>query len=333
MSDKVTSFIPDAIREAANTIAAAIQGGGGSSVEWTQIITTGTKIAVITINGETTEVYAPAGGGGGSSVSWNEIQTTGTKIAQITIDGTTYDVYAPNVSVSAADVSYDNTTSGLTSDDAQEAIDELAGGLSTVAGVVSGHTTDIGNLQTSVASKTDQSMIAPVETMATASQSYAIGEQFILNGVLYTATANISAGGTITIGGNCTASDSVTEQINNSPKNLSYKVVASGTTIAQLKTALVALSYDDYLKSYLQIVDNESNPGAYILKPIDFRIEIKQYAAYAIPFNASYASKTWNLLYNQTADTIDYTCRTQPINSGYTQTTPTMTNWNLFVLQ
>ena len=215
MSDKVTSFIPDAIREAANTIAAAIQGGGGSSVEWTQIITTGTKIAVITINGETTEVYAPAGGGGGSSVSWNEIQTTGTKIAQITIDGTTYDVYAPNVSVSAADVSYDNTTSGLSADDAQEAIDELAGGLSTVAGVVSGHTTDIGNLQTSVASKTDQSMIAPVETMATASQSYAIGEQFILNGTLYTATAAITAGGTITIGGNCTASDTVTEQIAN----------------------------------------------------------------------------------------------------------------------
>lgn len=214
MSDKVTSFIPDAIREASNTIAAAIRGGsGGTSVEWSQIVTTGTKIAIITIDGETTEVYAPAGGGGGSTVSWNEIQTTGTKIAQITIDGTTYDVYAPNVSVSAADVSYDNTTSGLIADDAQEAIDELAGGLSTVAGVVSGHTTDIGNLQTAVGSKADQSMIAPVETSTTASQSYAIGEQFILNGVLYTATAAITAGGTITIGGNCTASDTVTEQI------------------------------------------------------------------------------------------------------------------------
>lgn len=178
-----------------------------------------------------------------------------------------------------------------------------------------------------------EQMIAPVEASTTASQAYAIGEQFILNGTLYTATAAITAGGTITIGGNCTASDSVTEQIEDVAKNLSYKIVASGTTIAQLKTALAALSYDDYLKSYLQIVDNESNPGAYILKPIDFRIEIKQYAAYAIPFNASYASKTWNLLYNQTANTIDYTCRTQPINSGYTQTTPAMTNWNLFVLQ
>ena len=58
-----------------------------------------------------------------------------------------------------------------------------------------------------------EQMIAPVETSTTASQAYAIGEQFILNGVLYTATAAITAGGTITIGGNCTASDTVTEQI------------------------------------------------------------------------------------------------------------------------
>lgn len=213
ITEKVTSFIPDAIREAGNTIAAAIQGGsGGSSVEWSQIITTGTKIATITIDEESTDVYAPAGGGG-STVSWNEIQQSGTKIAEITIDGTTYDVYAPNVSVSAADVSYNNTTSGLTATDAQEAIDELDAGIDTISGTVSGHTADIGNLQSAVASKTDQSMIAPVETVATASQAYAIGEQFILNGTLYTATAAITAGGTITVDGNCTASDTVTEQI------------------------------------------------------------------------------------------------------------------------
>lgn len=200
ITEKVTSFIPDAIREAGNTIAAAIQGGsGGSSVVWSQIVTSGTKIATITIDDESTDVYAPTGGGGGSTVSWNEIQTTGTKIAEITIDGTTYDVYAPSVSVSASDVSYDNTTSGLTADDVQEAVDELAGDVSTLSGAVG--------------SKADQSMIAPVETSTTASQAYAIGEQFILNGTLYTATAAITAGGTITIGGNCTASDSVTEQI------------------------------------------------------------------------------------------------------------------------
>ena len=35
------------------------------------------------------------GGGGGSSVSWNQIQTSGNKIAEVTIDGTKTDVYAP----------------------------------------------------------------------------------------------------------------------------------------------------------------------------------------------------------------------------------------------
>ena len=44
-------------------------GGGGSSVSWNQIQTTGTKIAEVTIGGTMTEVYAPSesGGGGGSS--------------------------------------------------------------------------------------------------------------------------------------------------------------------------------------------------------------------------------------------------------------------------
>lgn len=76
-----------------------------------------------------------------------------------------------------------------------------------------------------------EQMIAPVETSTTASQSYAIGEQFILNGTLYTATAAITAGGTITIGGNCTASDSVTEQIENVDDELS--VVESNVNTLQ----------------------------------------------------------------------------------------------------
>lgn len=40
-------------------------GGGGSSVSWTQIQQSGTKIAEVTINGTTQDVYAPSGGGGG----------------------------------------------------------------------------------------------------------------------------------------------------------------------------------------------------------------------------------------------------------------------------
>ena len=40
--------------------------------------------------------YSGGGGGGGSSVSWNQIQQSGTKIAEVTINGTTQDVYAPS---------------------------------------------------------------------------------------------------------------------------------------------------------------------------------------------------------------------------------------------
>ena len=35
-------------------------------------------------------------GSGGSSVEWNQIQTSGTKIAEVTIEGTKKDVFAPN---------------------------------------------------------------------------------------------------------------------------------------------------------------------------------------------------------------------------------------------
>lgn len=40
--------------------------------------------------------YSGGSGGGGSSVSWNQIQQSGTKIAEVTINGTTQDVYAPS---------------------------------------------------------------------------------------------------------------------------------------------------------------------------------------------------------------------------------------------
>ena len=70
--------------------------GGGSEVNWNQLETSGTHIADITINGETTEVYAPEGSGGGTDVQWNQIATEGQKIAEITINGEKTDVYASN---------------------------------------------------------------------------------------------------------------------------------------------------------------------------------------------------------------------------------------------
>lgn len=243
---RVTAYTPDAIREAGEIISAAIlQGGGSGSVSWEQIVLTGTKIAEITINGEVIEVYAPNGGGSGSSVTWNEIQLTGVKIAEITIDGTTYDVYAPDPE--ASDIDYDNTTSGLVATNVQSAIDEVYAETSANTGdirdlntEVGAHDTAIGNLQTAVASKANESIIAPVEASLTASQSYAIGDQFIYSGTLYTATAAITAGGTITIDGNCTASDTVTEQIQIYSDNYNLTSSSAGN-------AVIPLNPNDYI--------------------------------------------------------------------------------------
>lgn len=49
----------------------ATPSSGGDSVSWTQLQSTGTKIAEIDINGTTTNVYAPSGGGGGGSQNYS----------------------------------------------------------------------------------------------------------------------------------------------------------------------------------------------------------------------------------------------------------------------
>ena len=56
-------------------------------------------------------------------------------------------------------------------------------------------------------------MIAPIESDATADRDYAIGEQFVYNGLLYKATDAITEGDTITPETNCDLSDDVTSQI------------------------------------------------------------------------------------------------------------------------
>lgn len=69
-------------------------GGGGSVVSFTQVLSSGTKIGIITIDGTPTDIYAPSGGGG-DTVTWSQILQTGTKIATIDINGSETDVYAP----------------------------------------------------------------------------------------------------------------------------------------------------------------------------------------------------------------------------------------------
>ena len=82
-------------------------------------------------------------------------------------------------------------------------------------------------LSARIDTKTDQSLIATVQPNLTAVKAYAVGEQFVYQGLLYKATAAISSGGTITINGNCTLADSVTEQI-------SHNYITSTNTVTPI---------------------------------------------------------------------------------------------------
>ena len=68
--------------------------GGGSDVSVTQVLSSGTKTATITVDDVDTDLYAPDP----TDVVVTQEQTSGTKIATITIDDTPTDLYAPTPS-------------------------------------------------------------------------------------------------------------------------------------------------------------------------------------------------------------------------------------------
>lgn len=86
-------FIMRNLHDAFADIAAKIEGGG-SEVEVTQVVKSGTKIATISVDDESTDLYAPEDTG--SEVSVTQVVSSGTKIATITVDNTSTDLYAPN---------------------------------------------------------------------------------------------------------------------------------------------------------------------------------------------------------------------------------------------
>lgn len=91
--------------------------------------------------------------------------------------------------------------------------------------------------KTEVLTSNIQQSIATIQTTFTASKNYAVGEQFVYNGLLYKATTTIAQGGTITIGSNCALADNVTEQIRNANKPTSVPFTpVYGVTVIYNKT-------------------------------------------------------------------------------------------------
>lgn len=133
-------------------------------------------------------------------------------VASLGNDGKVPSAQLPAIASTAADVTYDNTQSGLTADDVQEAIDELAAG-----GSASG--------------KADQTTIAPVEASTTATEAHPLGSIFYLSGVLYRALADIAMGGTINTGAGGNATETTIAQ------NFKRTVTLTSAQYAQLSAA------------------------------------------------------------------------------------------------
>lgn len=96
------------------------------------------------------------------------------------------------------------------------------------------------------------SVIATAEPTNISTHAYAIGDQFVYNGILYTATSAISVGATITPGTNCSISDTITEQIGNAGKVTGVK----GNAESGYRTGNVNISPADI---GLEDVDNTSD--------------------------------------------------------------------------
>lgn len=72
--------------------------GGGSTVEVTQVLSSGTKIATISVDDTPTDLYAPTPTEP-TDVDVTQVVSTGTKIATITVDSVPTDLYAPTPTV------------------------------------------------------------------------------------------------------------------------------------------------------------------------------------------------------------------------------------------
>lgn len=105
----------------------------------------------------------------------------------------------------------------------------------------------------------------------------------------------------------------------------------TGSDINDLKATLSALTFSEYLDSFLIVVDNADSHGTKLMFPCDARPEIQFYRYSEMPYNGTYSYYTWVVSNNRSAGTINYIQYKQPVNNAYTQTTPTITSWTLYI--
>lgn len=183
--------------------------------------------------------------------------------SDITLSASDVGARPDNWTPSAADVTYDNTGSGLSASDVQDALDELAAG----AGGSTAASTSYDNTGSGLAAtnaqdaidelsdeKADQITVAPVETSTTASAAHGLGSVFYLGGKLYRALADIPIGGTINTaaGGNATETSIA--------QNFKRTVTLTSAQYAQLSVA-------EKTADIVYIITDEPAPSAYTSNP------------------------------------------------------------------
>jgi len=93
-ANHTTSGLIDYLRYIFGKLENASGGGGGSEVSYTQTLTTGSECGTITIDGDSTKIYAPTPTAP-TEVEVTQVIATGTKIATISVDDVSTDIYAP----------------------------------------------------------------------------------------------------------------------------------------------------------------------------------------------------------------------------------------------
>jgi len=119
--------------------------------------------------------------------------------------------------------------------------------------------------------KAENQSLAPIESSATASRNYSVGQQFVYNGLLYEATSAIASGGTITPGSNCARTtvaeelSALNDSLTNSLawKNLSAVTGANAITIPSgWSEANIRLSLDGNRVFMFHVVKTNFDYGA-----------------------------------------------------------------------
>lgn len=129
-------------------------------------------------------------------------------------------------------------------------------------------------------------MIAPVQANLIAIQKYEIGEQFIYDGVLYTATALISKDDPITINGNCSKASDIVSQISNFTKDVTfkpyvdisgytstkYKVLTDGYVYWMNNTGLSRIYITDSSNNGFSVDANQFTNGIFVKKGLELQL-------------------------------------------------------------